>query len=282
MKLWGGLLLTAALLAATASCQPDEERPPPPPPCTGSQCVPPGGWPPSKSSGGSLNGEGGQGGEDAGGTANGGTSATGELTGTVREFVDLYLQNSVLFTGTATLSAQAAGGGLVNTRWNGVDPFQLSGLVPEGLTWVHATPERNQGVLATMHPVEVRSLQQDLGLVRADNLDLVFLLLTVPSERLPGRAQLVLVFADPSSPLGGQQGVRVALPEAEFISYAVQGTWSELETQTENTGLVVLGNIAAPAFPGSTRRVALGGTRSGSIDVRLAADTVSLVEVAPL
>lgn len=276
MNRTGALLTWLTLAPVLAACQQEvEERPPSAPGCNGPRCVPVGGLPPSNGSG--------SGGRSAGegGTDGGGESS--ELTGSIRELVDDGFHASQPFTGIAKLSAEGATGGLVTTSWNGVDPFGLNGVKRSSATWILVAPERSQGVLPTIHPVDTRQRPEvDLGLVRADNLDLVFLLLTVPGERLSGKGQLILAFVERASSGGGKNGVRVALPEAEFISYASQGTWSELETETDTSGLVVLGNIPAPPFPGITKQVKLGGTRSGTIDLRIAADAVSLVEVAPL
>jgi hypothetical protein len=199
------------------------------------------------------------------------------------EFVDDQFDSSVPFTGTATLVAEGSQGGTTTASWNGVDPFQLGDFKREqGVTWVLVSPAPNRGVLPTLHPVRTGSVRRaDLGLVRSDNLDLILLLLTVPLERLPERAQLVLRFTDPESITGGAEGVRVVLPEAEFTSYAVEGTWSDLETATDPSGLVLLGNISAAPFPGSIERVSLAGALTGTLDVRVVAGAVSVVEVAP-
>ncbi|HEY8946639.1 MAG TPA: hypothetical protein VIM73_20445 [Polyangiaceae bacterium] len=272
---------SALLAVVLLGCQEEEpERPPPLPPCVGATCVPRGGVAPPSSSGGS--GEGAFGGADAGGDAGAG-GANDSLEGSVLEFVDDQFESSVTFTGTATLVAEGARGGTTTASWDGADPFQLSGFEQEqGLTWVLVSPAPNRGVLPTLHPVPTGNVRRaDLGLVRTDNLDLILLLLTVPLERLPERAQLVLRFTDPESTTGGAEGVRVVSSDAEFISYAVEGTWSDLETATDQSGLVLLGNLSAPPFPGSTKRLSLAGALTGTLEVRVAAGAVSVVEVAP-
>lgn len=262
-------ILITAFWFLTGCQQELDERPPAAPGCTGPGCVPVGGLPPG-SQGGSGGGPGGAGGRE-----------TADWTGNVRELLDDGFRSSQPFTGTAVVSVQAAQGALVTAAWNGTDPFEVRGVPLDAPTWVQIAPERNRGVLPTLHPVDITQTSPiDLGLVRADTLDLVLLLLTVPGERLAGRAQLILSFRDPLNQGAGQSGVRVALPEAAFVTYRNRGTWSELEPETDTSGLVVLGNISAPEFPGITKRVQLRGTRTGSIEVRIAADAVSLVEVA--
>jgi hypothetical protein len=276
-------LAAVAALGLGLACQEEQDRPPPAPPCMGSNCVPPIGAGP-RPNGGAPNGEGGEGGSDGEGASGGeGGTANGTLTGTVREFVDLALENTVLFTSSATLSVRTESGRTETVRWNGVDPFVLTGLPSNDVAWVLVTPTVDRAVLPTLHPVPMRErTEADLGLIRSGSFDVVLLLLTIPGERASGRAQLILRFVDPASVAGGEAGVRVALPDAEFISYGSEGGgWSELEAETDVSGLVVLGNIVAPPFPGSTKRITLSGSRTGAVDVRLVADAVSLVEVAP-
>jgi hypothetical protein len=63
------------------------------------------------------------------------------------------------------------------------------------------------------------------------------------------------------------------------VSYANGGAWSGADARTDATGLVVLTNILASDFPGSTKRVYLGGALDGYIVARVAAGAVSVVEV---
>jgi hypothetical protein len=255
--------------ALAAGCGNDVDRPP-----LGQTCRPGDVCKPGSSVGSpDYNGQGGEGsGEGEGG-------APGELTGSVREFVDELFTSTIPFDGRATIAAEGERRAVVETTYTGSGEFALEGFDVADPLWLGVFPEENRGVLPTLAPVALDSIggeSLDLGVVREDNVDRVFQLQATPSERLPGTGQLFLLFTKNGR---GVPGIEVSLPEAEFVSYANGGAWSAADSRTDASGLVALTNILASAFPGSTKRVYLGGALDGYLLARVAAGSVSVVEV---
>lgn len=278
-----GFWVTLAVSGAGAllCCREDPEHPPLAPPCPpGDSCIDPRPNPvPGRGGSDAGIGEGGAGGHDSEAGA-GGAAEPRELTGTVRELVDDRFRASSAFSSRATIELEGRNGGLIRATYNGSSPFRLSGFHEEDPLWVRVTPDANRGVLPTLHPILLEDVGTEaiqFGLVRAETIDLIFAVSQDPEGPLEGHAQVVLWFRSGSGQ--GRPGVTVSLPEADFASYARGGTWSSVEAETDTTGLVLLANVSAPRFPGSTERIALGGTASGYIQVRVAADSVSLVEI---
>lgn len=266
----GSWLWLFGAIALLAGCQEPEEHPPVIDTCApGMVCFP--GSSDQNPGGGSTAGSG-----------SGGTGAAPEVVrGNVRELVDDSFASSIAFTGQATVRAEGVQRGVVEAAFTGIGRFELRGFKPSDPLWLGAFPEANRGVLPTLSPVPLAAAfdEVDLGVVRDDSLELVFQLSTTSAERLAGSGQVILFFVDARNAQQGVAGITVSLPQAQFVSYGIAGSWSDLETRTDQTGLVVLANVAASAFPGSTQRIALSGRASGFVSVRVAADAVSLVEV---
>lgn len=283
MKLAWLFALGGVSAAALAACREDPEHPPYAAPCPpGERCVDPPAGGPGPGRGGSGAVGGGAAGEPAEAGAGGApsTSTPTELFGTVRELVDDRFRSSIAFASRATVEVEGEHGGLVRATYDGASTFRLEGFRAEDPLWVGVSPEPNRGVLSTLHPILLDSIDSEpleLGVVRGDTLFSIFALSLDPEGPLPDHAQVVLLFTNGAGQ--GRSGVRVTLPEADFVSYQRGSAWSSAETETDATGLVLLANVAAPRFPGSTESIQLGGSASGYIRVRVAADAVSLVEV---
>lgn len=264
------LLLTLALSFA---CQEPDPHPPLLPAC------PPGDYcphrPPSQVGGPS----GSAGNSGTGGS--GGVGGGGELRGTVVDLLDDTFVNGVAFVEPATIEAQSTTGAVVSANWNGIDAFTLTGVEASLSAWISVRPLAGIANVRTLHPVATHvGRNVDLGLVRADTVDGIFGILGVSTLREPGTAQIVLAFTVPAgSTVAGAAGVRAQLAEAELVAYESGGLWSSDTLQTDTSGLALIGNVPATAFPGSNKRITLGGLSSGFIDVRVAADAVSLVAV---
>lgn len=268
---WLPALLGALL--ATVACEEPEPHPPLAAPCDSGQRCSLGlgqvGGPPASSDG-------------AGGGAAGGVGAgTGQLRGTVVDLVDDTFVSSIPFGDLATIEAQSTTGAVIDASWNGRDPFVLSGVETAVTAWVSVRPSSGIANLRTLHPVGTNiNRSYDLGLVRADTLDEMYGILSIPSQRAQGTAQIVLAFTVTSgASTTGASAVSVALPDAEFVAYANGAVWSSEAPGTDSSGLAVLGNVPAVAFPGTNKRISLSGGSSGFIDVRVVADAVSLVAV---
>lgn len=277
----GRALAGAAFVSALLywGCRDESERPPLTETCTsGPGCLPPKGGVIGPGEGGAGS-DGPSAGGDAGSFWSGG--APDEIVGVVRELSDDRFDRTIAFTNTAIIEAEGEEERFARATYNGFDPFVLRDFQPADPIWVLARPEENRGVLPTMHPIDPRAAFADepidFGLVRADTLDVIFGLAVdqAPNGRLPGTGQAILWFTDSRGE--GIPGIEVTFPEAELVSYG--GTWVSGETQTDQSGLVLLGNVVTPAFPGSTKRVRLSGAATGYVLIRVASNAVSLVQV---
>jgi hypothetical protein len=271
---WLGVLLGTAFLMF--ACQEPEPHPPLVEPCdSGKRCslgLGQVGSPPTST-----------GGNGAGGGSTGGNAGAGGgvLHGTVVDLVDDNFVTSLPFADLATIEAQSTTGAVISASWNGRDPFLLSGVESSPLTWISVRPSSGTANLRTLHPVATNIERTvDLGLARADVIDGILGILSVPAQRTPGSAQIVLVFTVTSgASMVGATGVSVKLADSQLAAYESNGVWSSDAVGTGISGLAILGNVPAAVFPGVSKHVVLGGSSSGSIDIRVAADAVSLVSV---
>ncbi|HWA74854.1 MAG TPA: hypothetical protein VG937_21070 [Polyangiaceae bacterium] len=272
---WRSLVLCHFTALSALACQESEPHPPLADPCApGEGC----------SLGvGQVGGPSSTGGSTAGGNGAGGSAGAnaGVVSGTVVDLIDDTFVSSIPFGNPAIVEAQSSSGSLISASWNGNDPFQLAGIEPSTTAWVSVRPTVGTGSLRTLHPIATNIARTvDLGLVRADTIDAIFSILTVPSQRAASTAQAVLVFTKTSgASVNGVAGVKATLGDAAFTAYANGAVWSSDVAGTSSSGLAVVGNIPATAFPGSSKRIFLSGTGSGFIDIRVVADAVSLVGV---
>lgn len=263
--------VVSLLLAATAcTVRTDDDRPPPfECPRTNPDCRP--STPPPSVGRDPGGGE--------GGTAGASSEEGVEIRGTVTEFSDTGFSVTRPFGERAVVEATGVESTTVSAIFNGSDPFHLSDVRLTSPIWVSVRPESGASrLLRTLHPVSAGEDDVTLGLVPRATLTLIYSLLTVPVEldREAGHAVLFLV----GSTGAGASGVHVAAPEAKVVAYARDGTFTDQDVGTGVSGLVVLGNVRTRAYPGSEVRVTFSNGATGHADIRVASDSVSLVEVA--
>ncbi len=271
--------LTALLVTLASACQEDPVRAPAAGPCTGSACGRPGivGSVPIGSGMATAGGSVGNAGANGVG-GGGGASGAGTLQGSVVEWADESFVTTVAYNEPAQIRAEGSSGtSLVQARWNGVDPFELTGFRQAGTTWISVFPS-SLSVLETLHPLST-ALPSDVafGLVASDMFDAIVQSLGVASARLPERGQVLFIFTGRNG--NGLADVTVTSTDAEFIGYQERGVWSPGVEATDSAGLAVLLNLVTTEFPGVTRRVQLGGIASGFVEVRVASGAVSVVSV---
>lgn len=265
-------LVVAAGLVAVVGCSQGEPQHAPlvdtcptPTECTG---LPPVGQGTMSSSGGSSG---------AGGAAGGGGLSAGSLSGTVVNLVDDTFRTALLDPNAAVVEATGASGGIVSANWNGVDPFSLSGVAPAVASWVSVRPVTGNVSLRTLTPIATNLASTvALGLVQSDVIDTITLSLSTPSSRALGTAQVVFWVSSKTTGQG-VSGVKLALSGATFVAYRVAGLWSVDDVATDVSGLAMLGNLPAPAYPGAPTSVSLAGATSGTVSVTVAADAVTFV-----
>ncbi len=270
--------LSAAL---AVSCTSDGERPAPIV-CSG-DCGSPGGvrtgFPSDPSDGGAGPG--------------GGGSDSGETVGLTGDVL-LLLDNGRFDSGaplsdTAEVKTTAADGGTVTDDWNGVDPFELAKLEADTSVWLLVTPRAGSEAAVTFEPVVTVDpdpqgrINANLAVVREDTIDEIFSVLSAPLQRDAGAAQVVLRLVQRGGGSGVVPipGVVVQASGAEAVVYGVNGGYSDVSTETDGTGVVVLLNVPAAAWPGAIVNLHFSGAKTGGAKVLAVNDAVSLVTLAP-
>lgn len=268
----------ACAVAMLSGCEEPIERDPP-------VCVGKCGYPADE--GGGLP-QGGRGGDDEGEGGEAGESDGVTLTSNVILLNDLDFRSGGAFTDSAEIRVQKAGGGSVTGTWNGSDPFRIEKVLEARTVWALGTPSAalNNDALATLEPVRTDKPNSDgvveaepFALVRASTMENIYDLLTVPITLDSGRAQIVLRLVNDAG--AGMAGVRVTAQSAEVVVYAASGGFSDAEMQTDNTGLVVLANTPASAWPGSLVSVSFAGSDTGATELLVVAGAVTVVSVRP-
>ena len=262
--------LGAALIAL--GCASKSERPPPPT-CLGNCGLSPGlgSGLPSDQGGGGSQGEGGS----------SGTSSKGvELTGKVLILNDdLDPSTGALLTDSVDLKSEGATGKTVTGFWDGSDDFSIKGVRVATPVWVLATPRNAvaDDALPAVEPVRTDSpdaagqVEVNLALVHSSTIEHVFDLATVPITPDPGKAQVVLLLVKKDTSVAEPPplpGVKVTASSAEDVFYGASAAFSDVATETDATGAVVLANVPAAVWPGAEISVEFSGAKSGGAQVR--------------
>jgi hypothetical protein len=232
---------------------------------------------------GSGFGNGGSGG--SGGSSGNGSSSPVELSGTVLRLNDLGFNAAGFsqaepYRDPAKVTLEGASSTTVSVDYNGFDPFLLSGVRRGPEVWALVEPnDASADAMPTLQPVftadapSSAALELDLAVLRATTLDAAYSVLTNPVVREPSRAHAVLLFLDANEPIAG---VTVSAPNAERVIYAADGTYTDDEIETDETGLVLLSNVPAGSWPGGALQVTVSGAAVGSFATRVVADAVTV------
>lgn len=216
-----------------------------------------------------------------GGGANGGSVNNGTLRGSVVDLVDDTFRTTIARTDGAIIEAQGSSQPIVSAEWNGIDPFMLSGLQTAlSITWISVRPKNGNASIRTITPISTGlAAELSLPLVQTDVIDAMFQSLSTPTTRTSGAGHLVVSFVS-SRTGGGIAGVRVTAGSAAVVAYRLGGAWSTDATQTDSSGLVLVGNLSASAFPGTSVTLTLSGVVSTALSFAVASDAVTVPEVA--
>ena len=273
----------AVLVAASLvlGCAKHEERAPAT--CVGDCGLAPGLGTGLPSNPGGSAGDKGEGGSDAG------VSSGVELTGNVRVLNDdLDLDTSSLLIGAVDLKTDGQNGKSVTGHWNGADPFKLSNVPPSTGAWVLATPQSPVADDALPAVDAVRTDVTDssgtvtlsLYLVHATSLDHVFALATIPLTRDASKAQIILRFTSKSSASAAPiSGLNITAGSAEDVLYGASSSFSDVATETDNTGVAVLANVPGAAWPGALITVQLAGAKTAGAQVRAVSGAVTIASL---
>jgi hypothetical protein len=219
------------------------------------------------------------GGNDAGVSA--GTTVTGRVAVMNGETFEPAITTPLLEP--TLVVAEAARGGFVEMTARAAE-YTLSGIAIAADTWFVVTPDAVSDVAPTLQRVDTRAaagsngVAADLLAVRFSSLDVVLNVLTIPAERLPGRAHAVLRIVDAAGvPL---RGVRANSRADEVVAYDAGQTYSDAVEGTDARGVIVLANVAALPLPGSDHGRQLSGAVEGNVSLRLARDAITFAVVA--
>lgn len=268
------------LVAVGLGCANEKERPPPP------TCLGDCGLSPGLGAGQQM--PGGGAGADGEGGADSGALQGIELTGDVLVLNDdINFATGDLFTDTVNIQTEGADGRVVKGTWDGINPFALEKVKQARPVWVLLTPPSGvaDDALPVLEPVRTDKpdangrVEANLALVHATTMDHVFELGAVIPTADTTKGQVILLFqtqpsgASTPSPLSG---LTVQSASAENVIYAASGSYSTVSTATDNTGVVVLANVAAAAWPGAVIDLVYSGAKAGGSQVRVVSGAVTI------
>ena len=202
------------------------------------------------------------------------------LRGTVVDIVDDTFRTVVNDTQPAIVEAQGRSVAVVSAEWNGIDPFVLTGVQSSlDVVWLSVRPKSGNASIRTLTPVNPSLANNiQLPLVQSDVIDAIFPSLSPPVTRSTTAGHLILSFVS-SRTAAGVAGVKVTSNRAGVVAYRAGGFWATDAVQTDTSGLVLIGNVGAAAFPGSPITISLSGVISSSVSFAVAADAVTLAEL---
>ncbi len=266
-----GLLVVLGVFVGGVACEQPADRPPPLP-CAG--CGTPntgissGHAPPSD--------------DMDGGTAGSGSSSDEPITleGEVHILQDIATLNSARFDEPAALRVEGTNGDILG-QWDGTGSFSIQGVPRADVVWTQASPV-SAGLLRAVRPVntnapnDVSAVRTTLGIARASDFQDAFDLLAAPIVFAENAGHAILIaVADGEA----ASGATLLAPRDAVVLYAENGAFSDTATSTDESGIVLLANVPAGAWPGSAVPVTLGGSGSGSYAVTLVSGGVTIAEV---
>jgi len=228
-------------------------------------------------------GSGGSGGEAASGSgATAGEAVT--LTGRVALVDDVGLEAGPLFPDPAAIRVEGQSGASVVGTWDGAEPFSIENVAFGPEVWLLSTPPVNGLALPTLELLDTtqpnmdRVVTADVAVVSQELIDTVLSLLSVPVFRNEEAAQIILRIEDTEGdPLAG---VTVIARSAEVVAYGASGSFSDIATETDSSGLVLIANVPATVWPGSLVGVTFAaGALQGGADVRVVTGGVTLERI---
>lgn len=159
----------------------------------------------------------------------------------------------------AAVFAQSPDGDVISTDYDG-DRFSLEGILAEDFAKVLTVPEDDQGPLPTLVRVDAVKPPSNLALPVIDRTVLLAIYESLGRSLSTSTGQLVLYIVAGSA---GLPNVSVSVAGAQFVAYQRGSSWSETAGATDDTGVVLVGNIGASNFPGSEVQVLATGSGEG-------------------
>lgn len=217
------------------------------------------------------------GGDAGAGGESGGTDEPVRLTGDVLFLHDLSGLGASVLSEPAELLVEGPTRDVMG-RFNGIDPFSLDGVQRATTTWALATPGPGNA-LATIQPVDTSRPNDDgvvdtsLTVMSESEIATAYAVISMPVSLDVTRAQAVLVIRKNKRPVAD---VRVTTGSTETVIYADSGGFTDADTAaTDPTGIVLLANLPASAWPGSGVTVTLTGAVVARYDIQVVTRAVT-------
>jgi hypothetical protein len=239
--------------------------------CTGTEC-----------SGPVLGQPGGGGAGADGGATNAGSAGEGGETATLYSVTrfdgEAFDRTSPYAEAAQVLVERAGGGPAEEALWSGSEGFELPDAAPSAFVLV--TPaDAMVDATRTLSRIPANPAEsEELVLVRPSTIEAILALAAQALEQEAGRAQVVIRLreAQTGTPIAG---ARLSLPSAQTVLYAANGTFSDAVSETDSSGLALLINVSAGAWPGELGSITISGSVISSTPVRAIADAVTVLSI---
>ena len=206
-----------------------------------------------------------------------GSLAGGSLTGAVLVYENENFSSTTEFLGTGEVGGEGPNGRVV-AGFSGAS-YQLDAVtLEEGFFDLTAT-ETQEDLMFAIELVDASDGSADLHFVRRTVMELIGQSLTVAEPLQDGRGHAILFFRDASG--NGRTDIQVNGAGAIVAYDTGSGIFRDDFGATSERGTVAILNAEAVAFPGSVVSLSFSGASSGTVDVKLAGNAVTLVTVVP-
>jgi len=179
------------------------------------------------------------------------------------------------------IRAEGAGGVEVVAQSDGTNPVELENVAVGPQVWFGVFPTNPASVdaMPTIEPLDTRvSRDVELHVIAGSVLDQIYDVLTNPTTRAPGAAQVVLRFVLASDRTRPVSGVSVHADNAETFVYDAAGSYSDVTGATGPAGVAIVANLAAGAVARDVP-IAISGPVSTLVEARVLAGAVTFGEV---
>lgn len=218
-------------------------------------------------------------GQDAAAPADAGGAQTIELGGNVVVLDSESFSEGSDYLDVGVVGAEGAAG-RVTAEFTGPG-YALEGALRDPAVWVDVEPTATTlALMPTLQRADTRDGVADLALVRRVTMENIAVGLLAPIVLDPDRGHAVLRFVDSTG--RGLPGVVIDTHPGSVVAYDIgSGLFRDDQPETTEAGWVAILDAAALPFPGAVTRVGFVGARQGAVDVKFAADAVTMVVVGP-
>jgi hypothetical protein len=223
-----------------------------------------------------------RGSSDGSSTSTTGTSTGGEgitLSGDVLVFVDDLFAALLEWEPNAVVLAPGSAEVVVEGEFDG-SLYRVVDVAPRQAAWVWVAPA-DEFLLSPMPTL------QPLNTVVGDNYDLYMVYREVLEEMYSGLRTPVVIDDDGAQvvvrlidSIGDPvPGASIQTAEGDFVAYYDGTSWNEDRTSTDQTGLVMIGNVVAPPYPGRGIQIVVAGAEDDNHTVDVVESTLTLASL---